>query len=103
MGINNRDRKINVINNINYLITSREETRASLSNRTGVTRSTIYNVLDGKVKSVQNATIEKIAEHFGTTCYVIENEDIEYIEKKEQIVAIDGNKNPSAIPIIDED
>lgn len=103
MGINNLKRKTNVINNINYLIKSREETRASLSNRTGVTRSTIYNILDGKVKSVQNSTIERIAEHFGTTCYIIENNDIEEIERKEQTVAIDGNKNPTAIPVIDED
>lgn len=102
MNKNNVDRKQQIIDNINYLMASRGETKSSLSDRTGITRSTIYNILDGKVQSVSSSTIQKISNFFGTTCTIVENHNIEEIENKEYKTSIDGNKNPSAIPILSE-
>jgi len=46
--------------------------------------------------------VERLADFFGTTCYIIENENIEEIEILDRTTAVHGNKNPSAVPIIDE-
>ena len=38
-----------------------KETKKSFSQLTGITRTTIYNILDGKVNRIQNQTVERIA------------------------------------------
>ena len=48
--------------NIQFGLHQGKETKASLSRKTGITRSTIYKILDGKVERVQAATVEKIAD-----------------------------------------
>nr|WP_238526183.1 helix-turn-helix transcriptional regulator [Candidatus Hamiltonella defensa] len=44
---------------------SRGETKASFSERSGITRTTIYKILEGKVNKVQETTLHKIASFFG--------------------------------------
>ena len=80
--------------NIQFGLYQGKETKASLSRKTGITRSTIYKILDGKVERVQAATVEKIAGFFGTTCYIIQNESLES-HCTGSLVSIDGNKNPT--------
>lgn len=102
MSASGTQRKENIINNIEYIIKSRGETKVSFANRTGVTRATLYKILDGKVNNVHRSTITRIADFFGVTCDVIENHDLEHIELIEKTLSPDGNKNPAAIPIIPE-
>lgn len=53
MKTTNAQRKINIIKNIEYLMRTRGETKASFSNRSGLTRTTLYKILDGRVNNVQ--------------------------------------------------
>ena len=43
-----------------------------------------------------------MADFFGTTCYIIEEQCIESLEIENRISSKEGNKNPVAVPIIDE-
>ena len=89
-------------NNIRYLIKSRGETQLSLCNSSGLTRTTIYNILEGKVVNVQQSTIRKISDFFGVSYKEIENVDFEEREIIESSVSLRGNMNPAAVPIIKE-
>lgn len=88
--------------NIKYLIKSRGETRLSLCNSSGLTRTTIYNILEGKVVNVQQSTIRKISDFFGVSYKEIETVDLEEREIIESSVSLQGNMNPAAVPIIKE-
>jgi transcriptional regulator with XRE-family HTH domain len=88
--------------NIKYLIKSRGETRLSLCNSSGLTRTTIYNILEGKVVNVQQSTIRKISDFFGVSYKEIETVDFEEKEIIESSVSLQGNMNPAAVPIIKE-
>lgn len=88
--------------NIKYLMKSRGETRISLCNASGVTRTTIYNILEGRVANVQQSTIRKISDFFGVSYDEIETVDLEAREIIENTVSIYGNMNPAAVPIIKE-
>ncbi len=96
----NAQRKTNIINNINYLIKSRSETKTSFSVRCGLTRAAVYNIMEGRVNTVQRSTINKISDFFGISSYEIEYSDIEEIEKKREDSSVNGNKNPLAVPVI---
>ncbi|MFI8417072.1 helix-turn-helix domain-containing protein [Serratia sp. NPDC078593] len=100
MKVSGSQRKENIINNIDYIIRSRGETKVSFANRTGVTRATLYKILEGKVNNVHPSTITRIADFFGVPCDVIENHDLEHIERVEKMLSPEGNKNPAAIPVI---
>ncbi|SHO54502.1 helix-turn-helix domain-containing protein [Vibrio quintilis] len=102
MKISKKDRIDNIKSNLSYGIKSRNETKKSFSERTGITRTTLYNILDGKVDRIQTQTIEKIANFFGTTCSVIEEGCLESIEYKNSLISTDGNKNPLCIPVLTE-
>ncbi|NWC10343.1 helix-turn-helix transcriptional regulator [Pseudomonas agarici] len=88
--------------NIKYLIKSRGETQLSLCNASGLTRTTIYNILEGRVINVQHSTIRKISDFFGVFYQEIETIDFEVKETIENSVSLDGNMNPAAVPIIQE-
>lgn len=88
--------------NIKYLMKSRGETQLSLCNSIGLTRTTIYNILDGRVVNVQQSTIRKISDFFGVSYREIENVDFEKKEVIESSVSLLGNMNPAAVPIIRE-
>ncbi|NOH60917.1 helix-turn-helix domain-containing protein [Vibrio sp. RE88] len=88
--------------NIQFGLNKSKETKASLSRKTGVTRSTIYKILDGKVERVQTSTVERIANFFGTTCHIIQNESLEDLLSETPVVSVCGNKNPIAVPILSE-
>ena len=88
--------------NIKYLLKSRGETQQSLSDSSGLTRSTIYKILDGRVINVQHSTIQKISSFFGVSYKEIETLDIEEKEIIERSISLGGNMNPSAVPIIRE-
>ena len=47
-----RERNEHLKSNIRYLIKSRGETQLSLCNASGLTRTTIYNILEGRVTNV---------------------------------------------------
>ncbi|ACZ75742.1 MULTISPECIES: helix-turn-helix domain-containing protein [Dickeya] len=100
MKTTNAQRKTNIIKNIEYLMRTRGETKASFSNRTGVTRTTIYKILEGRVNKVQQSTINRISDFFGVSCEEIEDYDLEKVEQLNNTVSFDGNKNPAAIPVI---
>ncbi|VVP24221.1 hypothetical protein PS850_04044 [Pseudomonas fluorescens] len=89
-------------NNIKYLIKSRGETRLSLCNSSGLTRTTIYNILEGRVVNVQQSTIRKISDFFGVSYKEIETVDFEEKEIIESSISLQGNMNPAAVPVIKE-
>lgn len=88
--------------NIKYLIESRGETRISLCSSSGLTRTTIYNILEGRVVNVQQSTIRKISDFFGVSYREIETVDFKEKEIIECTVSLRGNMNPAAVPIIRE-
>ncbi|MHC8410400.1 helix-turn-helix transcriptional regulator [Pseudomonas sp. Hz4] len=97
-----KDRTEKLKNNIKYLIKSRGETRLSLCNASGLTRTTIYNILEGRVVHVQQSTIRKISDFFGVSYKEIETVDFEEKEIIESSVSPQGNMNPAAVPVIKE-
>ena len=97
-----KDKVEKLKNNIKYLIKSRGETRLSLCNSSGVTRTTIYNILEGRVVNVQQSTIRKISDFFGVSYKEIETIDFEEKEIIESSVSLQGNMNPAAVPVIRE-
>ncbi|MGE8176010.1 helix-turn-helix transcriptional regulator [Pseudomonas fluorescens] len=92
----------NLKNNIKYLMKSRGETQLSLCSSIGLTRTTIYNILEGKVVNVQQSTIRKISDFFDVSYKEIETVDFEEKEIIESSVSLRGNMNPAAVPIIKE-
>jgi transcriptional regulator with XRE-family HTH domain len=97
-----KEKTENLKNNIKYLIKSRGETRLSLCNSSGLTRTTIYNILEGRVVNVQQSTIRKISDFFGVSYKEIETVDFEEREIIESDVSPEGNMNPAAVPVIKE-
>lgn len=93
-------RKSNIISNIEYMMRKRGENKSSLALRAGVTRTTLYRILDGKINRVQPSTVTRIADFFGVACDVIEHCSIEELDRIDNLLSIDGNKNPAAIPLI---
>jgi transcriptional regulator with XRE-family HTH domain len=100
--MNKRERAENLKNNVRYLIRSRGETQLSLCNSSGLTRTTIYNILEGRVVNVQQSTIRKISDFFGVSYKEIESVDFEAKEIIESSISLQGNMNPAAVPIIKE-
>lgn len=88
--------------NIKYLIKSRGETQLSLCSASGLTRTTIYNILEGKVVNVQQSTIRKISDFFGISYKEIETVGFEEKETIESSISLQGNMNPAAVPILKE-
>ncbi|SDV06781.1 helix-turn-helix transcriptional regulator [Pseudomonas mucidolens] len=97
-----KEKTENLKNNIKYLIKSRGETQLSLCIASGLTRTTIYNILEGRVVNVQQSTIRKISDFFGVSYREIETVDFEEKETIESSVSLLGNMNPAAVPIIRE-
>ncbi|MBV7552856.1 helix-turn-helix domain-containing protein [Pseudomonas sp. PDM28] len=97
-----KEKTENLKNNIKYLIKSRGETQLSLCNSSGLTRTTIYNILEGRVVNVQQSTIRKISDFFGVSYKEIETVDFEEREIVESDVSPEGNMNPAAVPVIKE-
>lgn len=97
-----KERSENLKNNIKYLIKSRGETQLSLCNSSGLTRTTIYNILEGKVVNVQHSTVRKISDFFGVSYEEIETIDFEEKEIIESSISPQGNMNPAAVPVIKE-
>ncbi|PHM49263.1 helix-turn-helix domain-containing protein [Xenorhabdus miraniensis] len=85
--------------NLQYLLDSRGETRVSLCDRTGLNRTTIYNILDGRVQNVHSSTIQKVSNFFGVSYSEIEATDIAEKERLDAVVSYEGNMNPSAVPL----
>ncbi|MDI2593365.1 helix-turn-helix transcriptional regulator [Pseudomonas sp. 681] len=97
-----REKTERLKSNIKYLIKSRGETQLSLCNASGLTRTTIYNILEGRVVNVQQSTIRKISDFFGVSYKEIETVDLEERDVIESSVSLQGNMNPAAVPIIKE-
>jgi transcriptional regulator with XRE-family HTH domain len=97
-----RERTEYLKSNIKYLIKSRGETQLSLCNASGLTRTTIYNILEGKVSNVQQSTIRKISDFFGVSYEEIETVDFEEKEIIDSSISPQGNMNPAAVPILKE-
>ncbi|MEQ2024910.1 helix-turn-helix transcriptional regulator [Xenorhabdus szentirmaii] len=76
------------------------ENKSSLAMRSGVTRTTLYKILDGQINKVQHSTITRIADFFGVRCDVIEHCNIEELDRIDNTLSAEGNRNPSAIPLI---
>ena len=100
--VHKKERAENLKNNIKYLIRSRGETQLSLCSASGLTRTTIYNILEGKVVNVQQSTIRKISDFFGVSYKEIESVDFEEREIIESSISFQGNMNPAAVPIVKE-
>ncbi|WNN43665.1 helix-turn-helix domain-containing protein [Winslowiella toletana] len=88
--------------NLQYLLSSRGETRVSLCDRTGLNRTTIYNILDGRVCNIHKTTVQKVSDFFGISYDEIESSDIAEKEHTDKIVSFEGNMNPCAVPILSE-
>src|SRR5471030_2940932 len=95
-----REKTERLKSNIKYLIKSRGETQLSLCSASGLTRTTIYNILEGRVVNVQQSTIRKISDFFGVSYNEIETIDLEEKETIESSISLQGNMNPAAVPII---
>jgi hypothetical protein len=67
-----------------------------------LTRTTIYNILEGRVVNVQQSTIRKISDFFGVSYKEIETVDFEEREIIESSSSLQGNMNPAAVPVIKE-
>lgn len=52
---------------LNSLIIWTDINVTELAEATGVSRGTIYNIVNGKVKRVHNRTVERLARYFGIT------------------------------------
>lgn len=100
--IHRREKTEHLKSNIKYLIKSRGETQLSLCSAAGLTRTTIYNILEGKVVNVQQSTIRKISDFFGVSYDEIETIDFEAKEIIDSSVSPQGNMNPAAVPILTE-
>lgn len=98
-----REKNEHLKSNIRYLIKSRGETQLSLCNASGLTRTTIYNILEGRVTNVQHSTVRKISDFFGVSYKEIEQVDFEEKEAVDQSISFAGNMNPAAVPIVPED
>lgn len=95
--------KIEMIrNNIQYLLKSKNENQVSLSDRAGINRTTIYNILEGKVSSVQEKTLKKVSDFFGVSYSEIQNVDLCKRDMENSTMSLDGNMNPIAVPLINE-
>lgn len=95
--------KIEMIrNNIQYLLKSKNENQVSLSDRAGINRTTIYNILEGKVSSVQEKTLKKVSDFFGVSYSEIQNVDLCKRDMENNTMSLDGNMNPIAVPLINE-
>lgn len=90
----------NVRKNLQYLLNSRGETQISLCQRSGLNRTTIYNILDGRVYNVHTSTIQKVSNFFGVSYHEIERTDLAEKERINTITSVDGNMNPCAVPVI---
>ena len=97
-----REKTEHLKSNIRYLIKSRGETQLSLSSAAGLTRTTIYNILEGKVANVQQSTLRKISDFFGVSYEEIETINFEAKEIIESNVSPQGNMNPAAVPVLKE-
>ncbi|WP_261640985.1 helix-turn-helix domain-containing protein [Erwinia mallotivora] len=86
--------------NLEHLLRCKGETQVSLSESTGLNRTTIFNILDGRVASVQKQTLRKISDFFGVTMYELQNVDIATEEKINGSISACGNMNAAAVPII---
>lgn len=89
-------------NNIQYLLKSKNENQVSLSDRAGINRTTIYNILEGKVSSVQEKTLKKVSDFFGVSYSEIQNVDLCKRDMENKTMSLDGNMNPIAVPLINE-
>lgn len=97
-----RDKTERLKSNIKYLIKSRGETQQSLSNACGVTRTTIYNILEGRVVNAQQSTIRKISDFFGVSYKEIETVSFEDMDVVGSGVLLMSDMNPTAVPIVKE-
>jgi len=100
--VHRKEKNENLKSNIRYLIKSRGETQMSLCIASGLTRTTIYNILEGKVSNVQHSTVRKISNFFGVSYDEIERIDFEEKEMLDRSLSIEGNMNPAAVPVIKE-
>lgn len=101
MTLSAKNVKENIIKNTEYLIKSREgNNKLSFSERSGVTRSTVYKILNGKINNIQKGTVEKIANFFGVSVKLLEESDIAFLEATES--DYDRNANPLGVPVINE-
>ncbi|MEN3263095.1 helix-turn-helix transcriptional regulator [Sodalis endosymbiont of Spalangia cameroni] len=88
--------------NIHYLLMSRKETHVSLSEGAGVNRTTIYNILEGKVVRVQDNTLRKVAGFFGVSFSEIQTTNLREKELSNSFVSLEGNMNPVAVPVVSD-
>lgn len=86
--------------NLEHLLNSKGETQVSISESTGLNRTTIFKILDGRVTCVQKQTLRKISDFFGVTMYELQNVDIATVEKINASISVYGNMNAAALPII---
>ncbi|WP_254842576.1 helix-turn-helix domain-containing protein, partial [Serratia marcescens] len=59
------------------MLLTRGHTKASFSNRSGLPRTPLYNILAGRVNNVQQSTVNRISDFFGVSCEEIEDYDLE--------------------------
>jgi transcriptional regulator with XRE-family HTH domain len=60
---------------LNSLIIWTDVNVTELADATGVSRATIYNIVNGKVKRVHNRTAERLARYFGITSAQLRGEN----------------------------
>jgi transcriptional regulator with XRE-family HTH domain len=102
MSVSKKRQIENIRKNIDFAIRQRGDSKKSFSECSGVTRTTIYNILNGNVDKIHDSTIDKIATYLETSIYSLKNEDLEQKDIRSHLISVDGNKNPVAVPIMNE-
>lgn len=100
--MHNAERTKRIKHNVKYLLRSRNETQVSLCSASGLNRTTLFNILDGRVDNIRLDTIRKISDFFEVSHEEIMSIDLEAKEILDNGVSLEGNINPSAVPIIKE-
>lgn len=102
MSVSKKRQIENIKKNVDFAIRQRGDSKTSFSENSGVTRTTIYNILNNNVDKIHESTIEKIASYLEINVYSLKNEDLEEKNIRSHLISIDGNKNPVAVPIMNE-
>ncbi|MFA0053689.1 hypothetical protein, partial [Vibrio echinoideorum] len=92
----------NIRKNIEFSLKKESSTVVDLSNGTDLSRGAIHKILSGERSRVHPKTLQKISRFFGTSCHILENFDLEEMSYRNNLVSVQGNKNPIAIPILTE-
>ncbi len=88
--------------NIKFSLKQENSTIVDLAKGTDLSRGALHKILSGERSRVHPQTLQKISNFFGTSCHILENFDLEEMSYRNNLISVQGNKNPIAIPVLTE-